>query len=172
MKLRFGAMLRSTGASTAGALRRRLTRHPDPAGQVEPDFEPALAPDPLRWQTVTILAQPHQISPDGRLPAPLARLAGLIETRIEAAPGGRGTQLSARTRTDAAAGASGTAKDSGGWKGKDPAREIRDALQQARQLIEVGEVLAVEPQPAGKRPPARGLLVDLMTGDADQEGVV
>jgi hypothetical protein len=59
-----------------------------------------------------------------------------------------------------------------GWTGRDPVRQIRDALQQARQLIEVGEVFAVEPQPAGKRRPARGLLVDLMTGDANQEGVV
>ena len=34
-------------------------------------------------------------------------------------------------------------------------------------------MLSVEPQPAGKRRrPAAGLLVDLMTGDADQEGVV
>ena len=164
--LGFGAVLRSSGASTAKALRRRLSRHPDTAEEFGPD--PEL--DPYRWQSVTILAEARQIAPDGRLPAPLAELSDLIEIRLEPAPGGRGTQLSARTRPgprlDAAA------KDATGWKGSDPAREIRDALQRARQLIETGEVLAVEPQPAGRRRPTRGLLVDLMTGDADQEGVV
>lgn len=168
--LGFGAALRSGGASTAKALRRRLSRHPDPSEAFGSDPELESESDPYRWQSVTVLAGPRRIAPDGRLPAPLAELADLIEIRLEPAPGGRGTQLSARTRTgpkpDAAA------KDSTGWKGVDPAREIRDALQRARQLVETGEVLVVEPQPAGRRRPARGLLVDLMTGDADQEGVV
>ncbi len=170
--LGFGALLRSSGTSTAEALRHRLSRHPGAAEELEPE-QPDPAPDPFRWQTVTILAQPHQLAPDGRLPAPLAELADLIETRLEPAPGGRGTQLSARTRLDPVARGSVAVKGSSGWKGTDPAREIRSALQRARQLIEVGEVLVLEPQPAGKRGrPARGLLVDLMTGDADQEGVV
>lgn len=204
---RFRAALRSSGASTARMLRRRLARRPD----LSETFEQDLAPDPYRWQTVTILAEPEQVAPDGRLPAPLAELADTVETRIRPAPAGRGTQLSARTRpgparqgsakpaasmTEAstselsASGSTGpglvtaeptgpglapagpTGPDSSGWKGHDPARQIRMALQQARQLVETGEVLAVEPQPAGRRRPARGLLVDLMAGNADQEGVV
>ncbi|MDQ1744535.1 MAG: hypothetical protein QOE23_2874 [Pseudonocardiales bacterium] len=173
----FDAGLRSSGASTARALRRRLFRRSGTAEEFAPDFDMELEPDPFRWQTVTILAGPQQVAPDGRLPAPLTELAGLIETRLEPAPGGRGTQLSARTRPGSrpapVTADSAPGKDPTGWKGVDPARQIRIALQHARQLIEVGEVLAVEPQPAGKRRrPARGLLVDLMTGDADQEGVV
>ncbi|HST47323.1 hypothetical protein [Jatrophihabitans sp.] len=114
---------------------------------------------------MTILAPSHDIAPDGRLPAPLAELGDLVETRLEPAPGGRGTELSARTRP-------GHKPESAGWKGEDPARRIRTALQHARQLVEVGEVLRIHPQPAGRRRPARGLLVDLMTDDTDQEGVV
>ncbi|HEX8306731.1 MAG TPA: hypothetical protein VF612_17780 [Jatrophihabitans sp.] len=124
------------------------------------------AADPFRWQTVTVLATPDEVAPDGQLPAPLAELAEVIDTRLEPAPGGRGSQLSARTKP-------GPKPDSTLWKGEDPTRRIRSALQHAKQLTEVGEVLSVEPQPAGKRRrPAAGLLVDLMTGDADQEDVV
>lgn len=165
----FGAALRSSGAAAAQLLRRRLAKQLD-SYEAPGTVEEEAAPEEYRWQTVTILAGPEQVAPDGRLPAPLAALAAVVETRLEPAPGGRGTQLSARTRPGPKPEQAG--KDSTGWKGDDPAREIRNALQQARQLIEVGEVLAVEPQPAGKRPPARGLLVDLMAGDADQEGVV
>ncbi len=156
------AVFRSSGTSTAKALRRRLSKQPYMPDRVE---EEAFS-DPFRWQTVTILGASEVIAPEGRLPEPLAELAELIETRLEPAPGGRGTQLSARTRL-------GPKPDSTVWKGEDPSRQIRSALLRAKQLVEAGEVLSIEPQPAGKRrrPPA-GLLVDLMTGDADQEGVV
>lgn len=119
----------------------------------------------FRWQAVTILATPEEVAPGGRLPTPLDALADVIDTRLELAPGGRGTQLSARTTLS-------PKSDPTLWKGTDPSCQIRGALQQAKQLIEVGEVLALEPQPAGKRRRTAGLLVDLMTGDADQEGVV
>jgi hypothetical protein len=156
------AVLRSSGAATAKALRHRLSKQPRTPDWVEEET----FSDPFRWQAVTILGTPEVIAPDGRLPEPLAELAELIETRIEPAPGDRGTQLSARTRL-------GPKPDSTVWKGEDPSRQIRNALLHAKQLVEVGEVLSIEPQPAGKRRrPAAGLLVDLMTGDADQEGVV
>jgi hypothetical protein len=157
----FAAAFRSSAAATASMLRRRLSRQPRLPEPVEE--EPFS--DPRQWQAVTILATPEAIAAQGRLPAPLAELAELIETRLEPAPGDRGTQLSARTRP-------GPRPDSTVWKGEDPSRRIRGALLHAKQLIEVGEVLAIEPQPAGKRRPAAGLLVDLMTGGADQEGVV
>lgn len=156
------AVLRSSGRSRAKALRHRLSKQPP-----TPDWtEEEAFSDPFQWQTVTILATPEVIAAEDRLPEPLAELADLIETRLAPAPGGRGTQLSARTRP-------GPKPDSTIWKSEDPSRQIRNALLQAKQLVEVGEVLSIEPQPAGKRrrPPA-GLLVDLMTGDADQEGVV
>jgi hypothetical protein len=156
MKLaEFAVLLRSAAGS---ALRRRSPRTSE---WVEEDT----FSDPFRWQTVTILATPDEIAPDGRLPAPLAGLAEVIDTRLEPAPGGRGSQLSVRTKL-------GPKPDSTLWKGEDPSRQIRSALQHAKQLIEVGEVLSVEPQPTGKRRRRAGLLVDLMTGDADQEDVV
>ena len=156
------AALRFSGTSTAKALRRRLSKQSPPPVLAE---EEAFS-DPFRWQTVTILGAPEVIAVEGRLPQPLAELTELIETRLEPAPGGRGTQLSARTKP-------GPKPDSTVWKGEDPSRQIRSALLRAKQLVEVGEVLSIEPQPAGKRRrPANGLLVDLMTGDADQEGVV
>ncbi|HEY0168874.1 MAG TPA: hypothetical protein VGB75_17650 [Jatrophihabitans sp.] len=159
---RFPALLRSCGASSAKALRRRLSERVEASGWVD---EETLS-DPSQWQSVTILATPEAIAPQGRLPEPLAKLAGLIETRFAPAPGDRGTRLSARTRP-------GPKPDSTMWKGEDPHRQIRNALLHAKQLVEVGEVLAIEPQPAGKRrQPAAGLLVDLMTGDTDQEGVL
>lgn len=145
-------------ASVAGAVRRRTARTPEWA-------EEDTFADPSRWQSVTILATPEEIAPQGRLPAPLAGLAEVIDTRLEPAPGGRGSQLSARTKP-------GPKPDSALWKGEDPSRQIRSALQHAKQLVEVGEVLSVEPQPAGKRRRQAGLLVDLMSGDSDQEGVV
>jgi hypothetical protein len=47
------------------------------------------------------------------------------------------------------------------------------ALLRTKQLLEVGEVLLVEPQPIGKRrKSAPGLLVGLISDGADQEGVV
>jgi hypothetical protein len=159
------AALRSSSAAIASAVRRRPSRQPPRRDSFAEDTFAETVTDPFRWQTVTILAEPHEVAPDGRLPAPVAELADLVETRLEPAPGGRGTELSVRTRP-------GPKPDSVGWKGEDPARRIRTALQHARQLVEVGEVLQMQPQPAGKRRPARGLLVDLMTGDADQEGVV
>jgi len=151
----FAALLRS---SSTRMFRRRPFRIP------QGDEEQTLC-DPFRWQSVTILAPVEEIAPDGRLPAPLADLAEVIDTRLEPAPGGRGTELSARTTL-------GPRPDPTLWKGADPARQIRTALQHAKQLIEAGEVLAVEPQPAGRRRRTAGLLMDLMTGDADQEGVV
>ncbi|MBV9823971.1 MAG: hypothetical protein JO144_17210 [Actinobacteria bacterium] len=158
--MRLGAALRSAPAAAARALRRRLSRRSAP----EPPPEETFA-DPFQWQSVTILADPAELAPDGRLPAPVATLGSLVETRLRPAPGGRGSELSIRTRP-------GPRSDPAGWKGEDPARRIRTALQQARQLAETGEVLKLEPQLAGRRRPSRGLLVELMAGDADQEDVV
>ncbi|HEX8768668.1 MAG TPA: hypothetical protein VF714_09875 [Jatrophihabitans sp.] len=156
--MKFVALAVQLRSSVARALGRR------PSRTLEWTEEDTFS-DPFRWQTVTILATPDEIAPDGQLPAPLAGLAEVIDTRLEPAPGGRGSQLSARTKLR-------PKPDSTLWKGEDPSRQIRSALQHAKQLVEVGEVLSVEPQPAGKRRRRAGLLVDLMSGDSDQEGVV
>jgi hypothetical protein len=50
---------------------------------------------------------------------------------------------------------------------------VRTALRQAKQLIEVGEVLRAEPEPHGKRRPTPGgLLLEAATKRAGQEGVL
>jgi hypothetical protein len=159
MKLvEFVVRLRSLLRPLVRALRRR--RFPTP----EPAYEESFS-DPFRWQAVTILATPVQIAPGGRLPAPLAELAHLVDTKLEPAPGGRGSQLAARVK-------SAPPSEANSWKGHDLSGQIRSALQHAKQLVEVGEVLSVEPQPVGKRRrPATGLLMSLM-GQADQEGVL
>jgi hypothetical protein len=122
--------------------------------------------DPEGWQLVTILRSPQQVAPDGQLPAPLAALSDLIEVRLSPAPGDRGTEVAAR-------GTTAGRPDPSGWKGENPGRQIRLALLRTKQLLEVGEVLLVEPQPIAKRRKSpSGLLVGLMTDGADQEGVV
>ncbi len=162
----FAAVLRRSGASPVRApvraLRRRRSHPATGTGWVEEET----FSDPAGWQTVTVGCSPDEASPGGRLPDPLAALAELLEVRLTPAPGGRGTELSARTRQQ-------PRPDATGWKGEDPARQIRTALRYAKELIEVGEVLLVEPQPAGRRRrPAAGLLVDLMSDGADQKGVL
>jgi hypothetical protein len=151
--------------SSVTALGRRPSRTPEWA-------EEETFSDPFRWQSVTILARPDEIAPDGRLPAPLAALAEIVDTRLEPAPGGRGSQLAARVKYEPTSEAPAR-KGQEFWKGQDLSGQIRSALQHAKQLVEVGEVLAVEPQPAGKRRRSgAGLLMDLMSGHADQEGVL
>jgi len=114
-----------------------------------------------RWLAVTVDREPDQVAPGGQLPEPLAALDDRIETRTRPAPGGKGTELAARLRAPAAS------RD-------DRARqELRAALRKAKQLIEVGEVLALDPIPHGERTatPA-GLALEAVTRRADREGVL
>lgn len=81
-----------------------------------------------RWHTVTVNRTQEQVAPQGRLPDPLARLAGAVEVRLRPAPADRGTEVAAR-------------RDGGG--------ALRRALRETRQLVETGEVLrAHEPATA------------------------
>ena len=114
-----------------------------------------------RWLAVTVDREPDQVAPGGRLPEPLAALGDRIETRARPAPGGRGTELAARPRPPAGS------RDGG------DRQELRAALRRAKQLIEVGEVLVLEPVPHGERTatPA-GLALEAVTRRADREGVL
>ena len=98
------------------------------------------------WLVVSIYREPTEIDATA-LPAPLAAYGDRIETRIRPAPGGKGTELAARLVQRSAGSASAPARLTGG----DPQGDLRSALRQAKQLIEVGEVLAVDPAPHGKR---------------------
>jgi hypothetical protein len=118
------------------------------------------------WLAVTLLRQPSDVD-TANLPAPLAELGDQIEIRVRPAAGDKGTELAARLRDRKS---SGTALDR--LSGSDPQSDLRSALRRAKQLIEVGEVLAVDPAPHGKRsdtPP--GKLLETWTKVAPKAGV-
>jgi hypothetical protein len=57
-------------------------------------------------------------------------------------------------------------------RGSDPEAELRSALRRAKQLIEVGEVLVVDPAPHGKRTATPGgMFLDSWTKAAPKAGV-
>ena len=129
------------------------------------------AAEPLsRWLAVTINRSPDEVMPDNRVPGPLAELGDLAEVEVHAAPGGKGSELRARLRSSEPTGAgSAAARLSGG----DPGQRLRAALREAKQLVEVGEVLRVDPTPHGRRAHTPvGALVDLATDRAAGEGVL
>ncbi|MDO9397780.1 MAG: hypothetical protein Q7T71_14635, partial [Herbiconiux sp.] len=51
-----------------------------------------------RWRVVTVGLPESEVLVGRALPAPLQELADLVEVRTTPAPGGRGTELSARPR--------------------------------------------------------------------------
>ena len=123
-----------------------------------------------RWHTVTVNRPPDDVAPGGRLPKPLAELGDKIETSVRPAPGGKGTEVAARLRDPVPTGAGGVVAKA---RGEDPRQEVRSALRQAKQLLEVGEVLSIDGQPAGKRSPTpTGKLVDTVASRAGGEGLV
>ena len=108
--------------------------------------------------------------PDNRVPTPLAELGDLVEVEVRQAPGGKGTELRARLRTPEP---SGVASAAARLSGDDPRQRVRAALREAKQLIEVGEVLRVDPTPHGRRTPTpTGAIVEAATKRAAGEGVL
>lgn len=108
--------------------------------------------------------------PSGQVPDPLAALGDRVEVRVRPAPGGRGTEFAARLRGSEPTGVRSALASSGG---DDPREQLRSALRQAKQLIEVGELLRVHPVPHGRRPPTpTGKLVDSATRRAGGEGLL
>jgi uncharacterized protein (DUF1778 family) len=111
-----------------------------------------------RWRAVTVLSSPEQVGAGDALPAPLATYRERIEIRVTPAPGDKGMELAARFRGPA------TKEDIG---------ELRAALRRAKQLLEVGEVLEVEPQPHGRRKATpQGALLEKATAEAPKGGVL
>jgi hypothetical protein len=94
---------------------------------------------------VTVDRPPEQVLPDGRLPAPLARLGAGVQVDLRPAPGGRGTELAARAPDG---GFTGMAAH---LVGDDPDLLVRRALREARQLVETGEPLRAD-RPDRERP--------------------
>jgi hypothetical protein len=119
---------------------------------------------------VTINRGPADVMPEDHLPRPLAELGDLVEVEVRPAPGGKGSELRARLRNPEPTGAASAAAR---LSGDDPRQRVRAALREAKQLIEVGEVLRVDPAPHGHRPPTpAGKLVEFATERAPGEGVL
>ena len=117
------------------------------------------------WLVVSIYREPTEIDATS-LPAPLAAYGDRIETRIRPAPGGKGSELAARLRNQPSGSALGR------LSGSDPDADLRSALRRAKQLIEVGEVLAVDPVPHGERTATPGgMLLEAWTRVAPKAGV-
>lgn len=109
-----------------------------------------------RWRAVTVLTDPDQLR--AATPAPLAAFGDRLEVRVSPAPGDRGAELAARFR---------------GPVSEEEIGELRSALREAKQLVEVGEVLRNEPQPHGHRKQTpQGKALDGMDEQAPKEGVL
>lgn len=118
------------------------------------------------WLAVTVLRDPSEID-TARLPRPLADLGDRVEVEVRPAAGGKGAELAARLR-DRPGSASAPAR----LVGRDPQAELRSALRRSKQLIEVGEVLAVDPAPHGRRTATPwGALLEAWTRVAPVGGV-
>ncbi|MGY2083682.1 hypothetical protein [Blastococcus sp. SYSU DS0539] len=125
-------------------------------GQASVTDDPATAA--RRWRAVTVLKAPEQVGSAVSPPAPLDRFGERVEVRIAAAPADKGTELAARFREPP------TDEEIG---------ELRAALREAKQRLETGEVLRVDPQPHGVRTPTpQGAALEGMTEQAPKEGVL
>jgi hypothetical protein len=119
------------------------------------------------WLAVTVSAQGSDIDP-AHLPAPLAEFGDRIEVRVVPAADGKGTELAARLRDSPTSQSGALSRLLGG----DAQADLRSALRRAKQLIEVGEVLAVDPAPHGARTPTPGgMLLEAWTRVASRGGV-
>lgn len=153
------------GLDGAGQLIHQLQRRLGSDGNGAADPEPR-----SRWRSVTINKSPEEVMPDGRVPDPLAALGDHVEVKVRKAAGDKGTELAARLRQPEPSVLGSVGKR---MSGDDPRQQVRAALRQAKQLIEVGEVLRINPTPHGARSAApTGKLVDLATRRAGGEGVL
>jgi hypothetical protein len=152
----------SVAARAGGSVVRQVRSVIDPSAA-----RPAGAGRPASgWLAVTVFREPSEIDA-AELPAPLAEFGDRIEVRVRPAPGGKGAELAARLRDRQS---SGTAASR--LNGSDPQADLRSALRRAKQLIEVGEVLAVDPAPHGKRTATPGgVLLEAWTKVAPKAGV-
>ena len=151
----------SLAARAGGSVVRQVRSAIDPSAA-----RPAGAGQPASgWLVLTVFREPSDID-TAELPAPLAEFGDRIEVRVRPAPGGKGTELAARLRDQP----SGSALSR--LSGSDPQADLRSALRRAKQLIEVGEVLAVDPAPHGKRTATPGgALLEAWTRMAPKAGV-
>ena len=118
-----------------------------------------------RWLAVTVGAPPEAVKADARVRETLEGVGEGILIRVDAAPGGRGTELAARLRDGRRGGTGLVARIAG----RDPRQELRRALRDAKSLVETGEVLELEPADPHMRGPG-GVLVEAAGRRAQGEG--
>jgi hypothetical protein len=152
----------SLAARAGGTVVRQVWSAIDPSAA-----RPAGAGQPSSgWLVVTVLGEPSDID-TSKLPAPLAGFGGRIEVRVRPAADSKGTELAVRLRDRPSSG-----RVLSRLGGRDPQADLRAALRRAKQLIEVGEVLAVDPAPHGKRTATPGgVLLEAWTKVAPKAGV-
>lgn len=119
-------------------------------------------PDADRWLAVTVYRSPDEVGQADRPPEPLAELGDRIEVRIQPASGGKGTELAARLREPVPTGLAAR------LGGQDPRQQVRQALREAKSLLETGEV--VQPDPPSTHPGPGGTVVRLASRRAAGEG--
>jgi uncharacterized protein (DUF1778 family) len=145
-------------ATGAGGVVLRQLQNARVPGTGRPPVEDDPKTAVRRWRAVTVLCSPEQVGTGDALPAPLAPFRSRIEIRVTPAPGDKGTELAARFTGQAT---------------QDDIGELRSALRRAKQVIEVGEVLILDPQPHGKRKPTpQGELLEKAAAEAPKGGVL
>jgi hypothetical protein len=151
----------SFAARAGGSVVRQVRSVVDPSAA-----RPAGAGQPASgWLVVTVYREPSDVD-TASLPVPLAEYGDRIEVRVRKAADGKGTELGARLRDQP------SSSTLGRLSGSDPQADLRSALRRAKQLIEVGEVLAVDPVPHGKRTATPGgVLLEAWTRVAPKAGV-
>ena len=155
-RLAGAAGVAAVATAAAAVVGRRHRRRPD-EGAGSPQESRS------RWQAVTILAQPQDVLGADDTPPFFDDLRDTVEVEARPAPGDKGTELRARLREPAST--NDTADEA--------AKSIRVALRRAKQVIEAGEVLRVDPTPHGERAATpTGALVDEATDRADEEGLL
>ena len=152
----------SHAARAGGSIVRQVRSVIDPSAA-----RPAAVGRPASgWLAVTVLCEPSDID-TATPPAPLAELGDRIEVRVRPAADGKGTELAARLRDRRP-----SATAHGRLSGSDPQADLRSALRRAKQLVEVGEVLAVDPAPHGDRTASPGgVILEAWTRVASKGGV-
>jgi hypothetical protein len=112
-----------------------------------------------RWKVVSVNASAGEAA-RAALPAPLVEIRDLIDIRITDAPGRHGVELAARPVPHTA-------------HNKDLEGQIRRALRESKQLLEVGYVMSNHPQPEGHRPSTLpGIAVDHLVRQSPESGVL
>jgi hypothetical protein len=104
------------------------------------------------WLAVTVNCSPDRLTPADSLPEPLARLRDRIELRVRPAAGDKGTEMLALPTDEGLSRA-----------------DLRQALRQAKSLIEAGIVIHPD-TPGSTHPGPAGRLLGAVVGRAQKEG--